>query len=75
MLFEVEFLRFTEKAPEGELLCRVVGAFADLKAVEQAALGCATSRAGRSGRRASSSERTKQSAPDTGGLLLRRTPI
>ena len=38
MLFEVEFLRFTEEAPDGELLRRVVGAFADLKAVEQDAL-------------------------------------
>jgi hypothetical protein len=38
MLFEVEFLRFTEKAPEGELLRRVVGAFANLKAVEHTAL-------------------------------------
>ena len=38
MLFEVEFLRFTEQAPEGELLRRVIGAFADPKAVEQEAI-------------------------------------
>ena len=38
MLFEVEFLRFTEETPEGELLRRVVGAFSDPKAVEQQAL-------------------------------------
>ena len=38
MLFEVEFLRFTEEMPEGELVRRVVGAFAELKAVENEAL-------------------------------------
>ncbi len=38
MLFEVEFLRFTEEAPGGQLLRRVVTAFADSKAVEQEAL-------------------------------------
>ena len=43
MLFEVEFLRFTEEALEGELLRRVVGAFTDPKAVEQEALKEASS--------------------------------
>jgi hypothetical protein len=42
MLFEVEFIRFTESVPEGELLRRVVGAFADQKAVEQGALKVAS---------------------------------
>ena len=45
MLFEVEFLRFTDEAPEGELLRRVVGAFADPKAVEREALKEASSTA------------------------------
>jgi hypothetical protein len=35
MTCEVEFLRFAEEAPEGELLRRVVSAFADLRAVER----------------------------------------
>jgi len=43
MLFEVEFLRFTEEAPQGELLRRVVGAFADQKAVEHEAVKEASS--------------------------------
>jgi hypothetical protein len=38
MLVEVEYLRLTDEAPEGELLRRVVGAFADLKAAERQAL-------------------------------------